>query len=361
MAMGSTHDITATARRRRVATTATAIAALAALGLTACTGDDDDAASSITQSGEAAMPAMAPSTTIPAAALADSDNRSAAEAATAPAGGSIGTLPMQVIGQDIAITARATVQTADVEAAVTDVTRTVTANGGHLASADIDYGHAPSETPATTVPGEDPGSGARATLVIAIPPGALGAVRQTLDDVGDVQSFVQQGEDVTDQLTDLETRITNHRASVARIRELYATATDVEAIVRIEGELTNRETALEQLLALQASTQARVAMSTLTIDITETAAAAATTDDGDGGGTTIGDALGAGWSAFAGAVFATALVLTAAMPFLVLTAGIGLIVWLVLRRVRRERAPLAVSAATPEPADHEDAAASRPG
>ena len=144
-------------------------------------------------------------------------------------------------------------------------------------------------------------------------------MQDTLDAVGDVQSFVQQGEDVTDQLTDLDTRITNQRASVARIRELHATATDVEAIVRIEGELTNRETALEQLLAMQASLQGRVAMSTLTIDITETPAAAATTDEGDDDGTTIGDALGAGWSAFAGALFAIALVLTAAMPFLLLT------------------------------------------
>src|SRR4051794_37043388 len=271
IAMGSTHDITATVRRRRVATTGIAIAALTALGLAACTGgDDDDAASSITQSGAAAMPEMAPSTTVPAGALAAPSSRSAADAAPPSAGGSIGTIPMQVVGQDIAITARATVRAADVEAAVTEVTRTVTTNGGHIASADVDYGEAPSVTPTTTVPGEESGSGARATLVVAIPPGALGAVQDTLDTVGDVQSFVQQGEDVTDQLTDLDTRITNQRASVARIRELYATATDVEAIVRIEGELTNRETALEQLLAMQANLQGRVAMSTLTIDITET-------------------------------------------------------------------------------------------
>ena len=79
-------------------------------------------------------------------------------------------------------------------------------------------------------------------------------------------------------------------------------------------------------------------MSTLTIDITATPAAAATTETA----TTrrrIGDALGAGWSAFAGALFAIALVLAAAMPFLLLAAGVGLVVWLVLRRVRRSPAP----------------------
>jgi hypothetical protein len=266
-----------------------------------------------------------------------------------------------VIGQDIAITARATVQAADVRDAVNRVTSTVTTHGGHVASADIDYGEAPSPTPTTTGSGGEPGPGARATLVIAIPPGEVGAVQATLDDVGDVQSFEQQAEDVTDQLTDLDTRITNQRASVARVRELYATATDVETVVRIEGELTNRETALEQLLAMQANLQGRVAMSTLTIDITATPVATAT-DDGDADdGTTIADALGAGWSAFAGALFAIALVLTAVMPFLLLAAGVGLIVWIVLRRGRRERAPLPVSDVTAEAAEREDAVASRQG
>ncbi len=353
MPMGSTHDITASAHRRRVATTSTALAALAALGLAACTGGggDDSAALDQAASATTAAGAFAPSTTIPPGALADASSRSAAEAAPPAAGGSIGTIPMQVIGQDLAITARATLQAPDVEAAVRDITATVSLHGGHVASADVDYGVAPT----TTVPGADPGPGARATLVVAIPPGELGAVQQVLADVGEVQSFVQQGEDVTDQLADLDTRITNQRASVARIRELYATATDVEAIVRIEGELTNRETALEQLLAQQANVQGRVAMSTLTIDITATPAAAAT-DEGDDA-TTIGDALGAGWSAFAGALFAIALVLTAAMPFLLLTIGIGLVVWLVLRRVRRERPT--VSPAVTE-AEREEAVASRP-
>ena len=64
MAMGSTHDNTATARRRRVATTGIAFAALTALGLAACTGDDDDSAASVTQAGAAAMPEMAPCVTV---------------------------------------------------------------------------------------------------------------------------------------------------------------------------------------------------------------------------------------------------------------------------------------------------------
>ena len=137
--------------------------------------------------------------------------------------------------------------------------------------------------------------------MLAVPPGELGAVRSVLDDAGEVVSYDQLAEDVTEQLADLDTRIANQRASIDRIRELYANAVDVDSIVRIEAELTNRETVLEQLLATQQSVTDRVAMSTLTVDIsTSPAEAEPVADDGTG----IGDALAAGWSAFAGGVFA---------------------------------------------------------
>jgi hypothetical protein len=349
--MGSTHDTT-TARRRRAA--GAAIAALATVGLAACSGGgDDDAATSATIAGAA----FVPTTTIPAGApqldSASAGDESARAAVPVPAAG--GPAAAQVIGQALAITAHATVETDDVSTAVRSVRTSVTTHGGRVAAEDVDDGTAAEATD----PGGDPGRGARATLVVAVPPGELDAVRDTLDDVGDVQSFEQQAEDVADQLTDLDTRIENQRASVARIRELYATATDVEAIVRIEGELTNRETALEQLLAMQANLQGRVAMSTLTIDITASPAATAATTDDDGA--SIGDALGAGWSAFVGALFAIALVLTAAMPFLLLVAGVGIVTWMILRRTRREQSPSPVTDPAEEADQRQDAVASHQG
>jgi hypothetical protein len=249
---------------------------------------------------------MVPTTTVAAGAM-QLDGRATAGVPTQPV--------VQTIGQATAITAHTTVQTADVKAAVDRVTTTVTTRGGRVASADIDYA-----TPT------DPRT-ARATLVVAIPPTELHAVRTTLGGVGTVLSFEQQAEDVADQLTDLDTRIANQRASVARIRELYATATDVDAIVRIEAGLTTRETALEQLLASQAALKDRVAMSTLTIDITTTPPATSNDDS-----TGLADALGGGWSAFAGAVFAIVLVLTAAMPFILTVLAITVVAWWIVRR-----------------------------
>ena len=83
----------------------------------------------------------------------------------------------------------------------------------------------------------------------------------------------------------------------------------------------------------------RVAMSTLTVDITTTPGAAEpVADDGTG----LGDALAAGWSAFAGGVFAIVLGLAAAMPFvLTLLAVVVVVLWVPV--AVREPAPLSRS------------------
>jgi Domain of unknown function (DUF4349) len=101
--------------------------------------------------------------------------------------------------------------------------------------------------------------------VLAVPPEELAVVVDNLDDFGTLVAFDQLAEDVTEQLIDLDSRIDNTRASVARVRLLLAQATDIQGIVRLESELTDRE--IEKLLASQRLLEERVAMSTLTLDI----------------------------------------------------------------------------------------------
>jgi hypothetical protein len=328
--MGSTHTTSTTTVRRTAAVTGVA----AILGLAACAGGgggDDDAAASAT------APAMDMAATAATDRPADDAGfgvvgRAEAEATEAPApaapapssGGETTTL--QPVGQQLAIAAHATMQTDDVRAAVERITTTVAARGGRVASADIDYAS----------PTDDEAATSRATLVVAIPPGELAAVRSVLEDAGDVLSYDQLAEDVTDQLADLDTRIANQRASIERIRELYANAVDVDAVVRIEAELTSRETVLEQLLATQQQITDRVAMSTLTIDVTT---APVDEELPAAGGTGLGDALAAGWSAFAGGLFAIVLGLTAAMPFVLTLLVIAAVALWVRALSRRRGAP----------------------
>ena len=101
--------------------------------------------------------------------------------------------------------------------------------------------------------------------------------------------------------------------------------------MRLEAELTQRETSLEQLLAAQQALADRVAMSTLTVDVAASAAALGGEDDDPG----IVDALGAGWSAFVGGLFTIVLVLAAAAPFVITALVVALVVLWVLQAVRR--------------------------
>lgn len=354
--MGSTRTTSRTSRRAGPRLAA-AVTVVGVLGLAACAGSegDDDAASSAT------FPAGAPAATDAPASRDDAGYGVVGEAgdqesATADGGGG-GALdtgaPASVpLGQQLAIEAHARMQTDDVRAAVERITTTVGTRGGRVASADIDY-----TPPSEDDGGDDDRASSRATLVVAVPPGELSAVRSILDETGDVLSYDQLAEDVTDQLADLDTRIANQRASIERIRELYVNAVDVDAVVRIEAELTNRETLLEQLLASQQHVTDRVAMSTLTIDITTAPDAGnALADDDDTG---IGDALAAGWSTFAGAAFAIVLALAAAMPF-VLTLLVATLLVVSVRNIVR-RGTRSAAAPTPDvTTEREPVSASRP-
>src|SRR5829696_6265750 len=207
--MGTTH------LTRRLAAVG---AAAAVITLSACAGNgsgDDavDDAAAVTDGGDVASEATIGANEDAEAAggrdagfgVVGQEEPTAGASTRAPdASDSAGTT-LQPAGQQLATEAHATLQTDDVRGAVERITTTVVTRGGRVASADIDY--APSADPA------DAGT-SRATLVLAVPPGELAAVRSVLDDAGDVLSYDQLAEDVTDQLADLETLIANQRASI---------------------------------------------------------------------------------------------------------------------------------------------------
>ena len=131
---------------------------------------------------------------------------------------------LQVPGQAIAIEARATLEADDVRAAVDRVTTTVT-----------DPRRAASPPPtSTTAAGHrrrrDQRRRSRATLVAGGAAGrAAGHRRLPSRTSARCTSFDQLAEDVTDQLADLDVRIANMRASVERVRALYAEAVDIDS------------------------------------------------------------------------------------------------------------------------------------
>jgi uncharacterized protein (DUF1697 family) len=170
-----------------------------------------------------------------------------------------------------------------------------------------------------------------ATLTLHIPADRFDQALDELSGLGKVLSREQSAEDVTEQVVDLDSRVATQRASVDRVRALLARASTVEEIVRIEAELTTRESDLESIESRQQALAGQVAMSTVTIRVSRTTAVPAPAQAESGG---FFAGLSDGWGAFLDAGAGTLRVLGAVLPFLLV---LGVPAALVIRWWRRRR------------------------
>ncbi|QUH05312.1 DUF4349 domain-containing protein [Saccharopolyspora erythraea] len=220
--------------------------------------------------------------------------------------------------QNPAVPERQVVRTADLGLEAADVTGAAArvrglaeAAGGHLAQEDSYRG------------GTD--------LVLRVPSERLDRLLDEIAGLGEVTTRSQRAEDVTDQIVDTRSRIESQRASVQRLRALMERATSVADIVRIESELSSRESELDALLRRDAALSGQVDLATLDVRISAPPSVAGDDDD-----TGFLSGLAGGWNALT-AVGAFALTaLGAVLPFAVVLAvpaagGGG---WLLLRRRR---------------------------
>ncbi|MFE0471653.1 DUF4349 domain-containing protein [Streptomyces sp. NPDC058947] len=301
--------------RRSVRRPVPALAALllaAALALTGCSGAGDDAAGS-----KAADRGLAQ----------DQGAAGAKEAAPGGTGsGSRSTAPVKLPAQHIIRTASLTVQVEDVPKAL-DEARTSTENAG---------GYIGDET--TTRDAEDR---ERTRVVLRVPAEKYDAVLSGLEGAGKLLDRSAKAEDVTDQVVDVESRITSQRASVARIRALMDRATKLGDVVTLEGELSTRQADLEALLARQKSLRDRTSLATITLTLTETPVEKEAKDDDPG----FVDALAGGWNAFVTMLRWLAVVCGAVLPFAAVAALLALL-WLRVVRPRLPRRSRPAPAAT---------------
>lgn len=183
------------------------------------------------------------------------------EAAKAPAadasGGSTATSVATLTADDVLAVDRKVIVTvtldvvvADVGAAAVKATTMAEGTGGYVFSQQTNLGERPSSS-----------------IVLKVPPAKVGGLLTTLGGLGTVLSQTQQAEDVTAQFVDLESRITAARASVARVREFLDRTTNVAELAGLEGELTRRQTELEQLLGQQRVLASRTDLATVTLTL----------------------------------------------------------------------------------------------
>lgn len=163
-------------------------------------------------------------------------------------------LPNQ-IGRDIIFTAEMTVAVNDVASAGEAAAREIERLGGFL------FGQRTTGTP-------NPFS----VLTFKVEPDDFQAALAALGAIGELRDQNVTANDVTERVVDLESRIETAAASVERLRQLLADATDIESIVELESELLARETELETLRGSLRTLQDQVALATIVLTITQAAA-----------------------------------------------------------------------------------------
>ena len=241
---------------------------------------------------------------------------SAPRAAGLPESGGAALDPIAFAGRDVVFTAELSVQVDDVASAVTRAEGIVGAAGGLVA------GEETSRDP-------DSPAAARGRLTLRVPAAAFRSTLAALAELGRPVSQTQSAQDVTEEVTDLDSRLASQRASVERIRALLAEAKVIADIVSIEGELARREAELESLQARRARLTDLTTLSTITATFTGPGVDPVVAAGEQGFLAGFGD----GWAAFKAVVVVMLTVLGAVLPFVLVGAVIGLPL-LVLRRRR---------------------------
>lgn len=174
---------------------------------------------------------------------------------------------------------------------------------------------------------------ASAVLRLRVPPEAFDTTIAALSALGEERNRRLGNDDVTEQVIDLDSRLSTQRASVERVRALLADAEDLREVVAIEAELTRRIADLESLEARLTALTGQVDLATITLRLTATDAPIAAAPGPLG----FEDGLRAGWDAVVALGRGLGLTAGALLPFSpVLAVGVYLI-W----RARSRRTPAA--------------------
>ncbi|MEV4380546.1 DUF4349 domain-containing protein [Streptosporangium sp. NPDC049644] len=255
-------------------------------------------------------------------------------------GGSPQTGQVRIVPQDRAIvyTAEMTVRAKEVTAAADRARQIVTSVGGYLAMENSDA--------------RSDGEGS-ATLVFKIPPGNYpGTLDRLGRELGTRESLRQNTEDVTEQVADVESRLKSAKAALDSLRTLLKRANTIGEVLKVEREVSNRESELESLQARQKTLASQTSAATLTLNLVGPAAVVQKKEDDEPAGFLGG--LRTGWQAFVVAVKHGLTLLGVLLPWLIVIVPAWLLTAFLLRLRRNGERPLAVGSEDPEPDPDEE-------
>lgn len=236
-------------------------------------------------------------------------------------------------GREIIASASASVRVDDVADAAAEITELAARYDGYVESMNVGTdGGGVTPMVDTSMPYPQPPTAGYGWISVRIPSDDLTAAIEDLDDVGEVTAVSINRTDVTDQAIDLRARVEATQASVDRLTQLMSQSASIEDLIAAEVALSDRQAMLESYEQQLAQLDSQVAMSTLQVNLSSET----TPVKADPAG--FGDGFAAGWNALVATLNGIVIALGFLIPWLVVLAVSGAIVWALVRLVRRRRA-----------------------
>ncbi len=172
-----------------------------------------------------------------------------------------------------------------------------------------------------------------ASLVVRVPEQLYDSALKRFSGLGKVLSASTSAEDVTSQYVDLQARLRHYRAVERRLVGFLQETTTVSQMLAVQDRIDEVQLTIEELSAQLKSLRETTTYGTLSISLSEKEHTPAAIHAGATFGGTFGNSL----HLLAVGARVTGLVLTALAPFIVVFGAAGVLVWYVVRRVRRSR------------------------
>lgn len=239
--------------------------------------------------------------------------------------------------RDIITTASATVVVDDIAAAVTQITDAAESRDGYVESMSIGQsGQVMPVDPATGMVYDStmpyPATPDGAWITVRVPADGLQSLVDQLSGLGEVTASSVNRQDVTEVTLDLQARVDAAQASVDRLTELMAQAGSLSDLIAAESALAERQATLESYQQQLKYYDEQVAFSTLTVSLTEPVETVVADPAG------FGDGLAAGWNGLVATLNGIVIAIGFLIPWILVLAVIGLIVWGIVALVRRRKA-----------------------
>ena len=286
--------------------------------------------------------------------MTEESARDSASVAADSGGGALGALESTAADREVITTASATVVVDDVTAAAHQVADAATAHDGYVESMSVGQSGQPIPVdPNTGIAYDTYPSPDGAWVTIRVPADQLSAVVEDLSGLGEVTASSISRQDVTQQTVDLRARTEAAQASVDRLTELMSQAASVADLIAVEAALAERQATLESYQQQLEYFEGQVAMSTLTVTLVPVTEPV----EADPAGFT--DGLIAGWNGLVATLNGIVIAFGFLIPWIVVVGLAGLIVWWIVRVVRRRRTQRRTPAA-PAPSPTPDADSASP-